>query len=241
MIVFPAIDLIDGRVVRLEKGDFEREKRYSADPVELARRYADAGAKWLHVVDLDGARGAGSPNLAVIETIARQVGMRVQAGGGVRNESDFERFRAAGVARVVVGSLCVREPATVKMLLANHGSDTLCLALDARADASGIFRVATSGWKVAETQRLDELLRDFVAAGFEHFLVTDIDRDGMLAGPNLALYRALGELAPTAQILASGGVSSLADLTALRAQGSAGVVVGKALLEGRFSIDEALA
>ncbi len=241
MIVFPAIDLIDGRVVRLEKGDFEREKRYLADPVELARRYADAGAQWLHVVDLDGARGADSPNLAVIGQIAREVGMRVQAGGGVRNEADFLRFRDAGVARVVLGSLCVREPESVNALRAQYGSETICLALDARADASGVFRVATSGWKTAETHRLDDLLRDFVAAGFEHFLVTDIDRDGMLAGPNLALYGALGELAPGARILASGGVSSLADLAALRAAGSAGVVVGKALLEGRFSIEEALA
>lgn len=241
MIVFPAIDLIGGRVVRLEKGDFEREKRYPADPVELAHHYADAGAQWLHVVDLDGARGADSPNLAVIESIARQVGMRVQAGGGVRNEVDFKRFRNAGVSRVVLGSLCVREPETVNALRAQNGSESICLALDARADTNGIFRIATSGWKTAETHRLDDLLRDFVRAGFEHFLVTDIDRDGMLAGPNVALYRALGELAPSAQILASGGVSGLADLVALRLLRVAGVVVGKALLEGRFSIDEALA
>jgi len=241
MIVIPAIDLIGGCIVRLEKGDFEREKHYLADPVELARTYADAGAQWLHVVDLDGARGGDSPNLAVIEAIAREVGMRVQAGGGVRNEADFVRFRAAGVARVVLGSLCVREPATVMGLRARYGSDAICLALDARADAIGVFRVATSGWKQAETNSLESLLEFYVADGFEHFLVTDIDRDGMLASPNLALYRDLGELAPSAQIIASGGVSSLADLHALRALGVAGVVVGKALLEARFTIDEALA
>lgn len=241
MIVFPAIDLIGGRVVRLEKGDFKREKRYLADPIELARSYADAGAKWLHVVDLDGAVSGDSPNLSVIEMIARQGGIRVQSGGGVRTEADFKRFVDAGVARVVLGSLCVREPETVNALHSRYGNDAVCLALDARADASGVFRVATSGWRTAEAITLDSLLRAFVENGFEHFLVTDIDRDGMLAGPNLALYRALMQLAPAAKILASGGVSSLEDLIALRALDIAGVVVGKALLEARFTIAQALA
>ena len=240
MIVFPAIDLRGGRVVRLQKGDYDREQRYELDPLALARRYADAGASWLHVVDLDGARSGDSANLAAIEHIASHVGMQVQAGGGVRNEDDFKRFVDAGVSRVVVGSLAVREPETVDALRWRYGADSLTLALDARANSEGVFHVATAGWRTLESATLNELLSRFAARGFAHFLVTDIDRDGMLAGPNVELYRDLRGLAPHAAILASGGVQGLDDLTALREAGAAGVVIGKALLDGRFSTQDAI-
>jgi phosphoribosylformimino-5-aminoimidazole carboxamide ribotide isomerase len=240
MLIYPAIDLRGGRVVRLQKGDYDREQRYDLDPLELARAYADAGATWLHVVDLDGARSGDSANLAAIEAIATQVSMRVQAGGGVRSEEDFKHFVDAGVSRVVIGSLAVREPDQVEALRWRYGSDSLTLALDARADAEGVFRVATGGWKTLESVGLSALLATFATQGFEHFLVTDIDRDGMLAGPNVGLYRALRELAPAASIQASGGVQGLEDLVALRTLGVAGVIIGKALLDGRFSLQEAL-
>jgi phosphoribosylformimino-5-aminoimidazole carboxamide ribotide isomerase len=241
MIVIPAIDLVGGRVVRLEKGDFEREKRYAVDPVDLAKIYAQAGAQWLHVVDLDGAVSGDAVNLDVIEAIATRAGIAVQAGGGVRSEADFTRFVDAGVSRVVVGSLTVREPESVIALRWRYGPESLTLALDARADAAGVFRIATAGWKTAETQELGPLLERFAGEGFRHFLVTDIERDGMLAGPNLALYQSLRQQVPDAQIIASGGVGTLGDLQRLREIGAAAVVVGKALLEGRFSIAEALA
>lgn len=240
MLIYPAIDLRGGRVVRLQKGDYDREQRYELDPLELARSYADAGATWLHVVDLDGARSGDSANLAAIEAIATQVSMRVQAGGGVRSEDDFKRFVDAGVSRVVIGSLAVREPDLVEALRWRYGSDSLTLALDARVDSEGVFRVATGGWKTLESVGLSALLVKFSAQGFGHFLVTDIDRDGMLAGPNVELYRTLRELAPAAAIQASGGVQGLEDLAALRKLGVAGVVIGKALLDGRFSLPEAL-
>lgn len=240
MLVYPAIDLRGGRVVRLQKGDYDREQRYELDPLALAQSYAEAGATWLHVVDLDGARSGDSANLAAIEAIANQVSIRVHAGGGVRNEDDFKRFVDAGVSRVVVGSLAVREPDLVNLLRRRYGADSLTLALDARVDAGGVFRVATAGWKTLESAALEVLLAGFVAQGFEHFLVTDIDRDGMLAGPNIELYRTLRALAPEAAILASGGVQGLEDLIALRAVGVAGVVIGKALLDGRFTLQESL-
>lgn len=241
MLVYPAIDLRGGRVVRLQKGDYEREQRYELDPLALAQSYADAGATWLHVVDLDGARSGDSANLAAIEAIANKVSMQVQAGGGVRSEDDFKRFVDAGVSRVVVGSLAVREPDLVDALHWRYGADSLTLALDARADEGGVFRVATAGWRTLESAALTELLGSFLGKGFQHFLVTDIDRDGMLGGPNVELYRALRLLAPSASIQASGGVQGLADLDALRGVGVAGVVIGKALLDGRFTLGEALA
>lgn len=238
--LMPAIDLIGGRVVRLRQGDFASEQRYARDPLELARAYAAAGASWLHLVDLDGARRSGD-NLALIESIAQRSGLLVQAGGGIRSEEDFRRFVDAGVSRVVVGSLAIREPETLRAWRWRYGAEALCLALDARADAAGVFRVASAGWQQLEELRLDALLDRFVADGFRHFLVTDIARDGMLEGPNLALYRALRERAPEAAVQASGGVHALADLRELRGLGIAGVVIGKALLEGRFTLEEALA
>lgn len=241
MKIFPAIDLRGGRVVRLQKGDYDLEQRYELDPLALARSYAEAGADWLHVVDLDGARSGDSANLAAIEAIATQVPIQVQAGGGVRSETDFQRFVDSGVSRVVVGSFAVRDPQAARSLLLRYGADSLTLALDARVDGEGVFRVATAGWRTLESMALETMLMDFAADGFGHFLVTDIDRDGMLAGPNVALYRRLRELAPAAFILASGGVQGLEDLAALRQIEVAGVVIGKALLDGRFSIAEALA
>jgi phosphoribosylformimino-5-aminoimidazole carboxamide ribotide isomerase len=240
MLVYPAIDLRGGRVVRLQKGDYDREQRYELDPLALAQSYAEAGATWLHVVDLDGARSGDSANLAAIESIATQVSMRVQAGGGVRSEDDFKRFVDAGVSRVVVGSLAVREPDLVAALRWRYGAESLTLALDARADAHGVFRVATGGWKTLESVALSSLLSKFAAQGFDQFLITDIDRDGMLGGPNVELYRELRLLAPDAAIQASGGVQGLDDLAALRAVGVAGVVIGKALLDGRFTLKDAL-
>lgn len=241
MIVYPAIDLIGGRVVRLEKGDFGRETRYEIDALNLARRYEAAGATWLHVVDLDGARSGESGNLAAIERIARSTGLKVQSGGGVRGPAEFERLLGAGVARVVIGSLAIKDPSAVRKVAALHGNHRITLALDARADAAGIFRVATAGWQALESAPLSETLAGFAGEGFADFLITDIDRDGMLAGPNVELYAQLREQVPGAAIQASGGVQGLADLAALRQIGVAGVVIGKALLEGRFTVEEALA
>jgi len=241
MLIYPAIDLHGGRVVRLRQGDYEQEQCYAQDPVALAQACAESGARWLHVVDLDGARSGESANFAAIERIAHKVPVRVHAGGGVRSEDDFRRFVDAGVARVVIGSLAVRDPALVRDLRWRYGVDSLTLALDARADEAGVFRVATAGWRAQEATPLDGLLAGYAAEGFAHFLVTDIERDGMLAGPNLALYRHLRALAPEASILASGGVQGLADLAALRGLGLAGTVIGKALLDGRFTLAQALA
>lgn len=241
MLIYPAIDLRGGRVVRLLQGDYAQEQRYGMDPLSLAQAHAEAGAQWLHLVDLDGARSGDCGNFAAIERIAHKASLRVQAGGGVRSEDDFRRFVDAGVARVVIGSLAVRDPALVRHLLWRYGADSLTLALDARADAAGVFRVAIAGWQEQEGAPLDGLLAGYAAEGFRHFLVTDIARDGMLAGPNVELYRHLRALAPEACLLASGGVHALEDLAALRALGVAGVIIGKALLDGRFTLAQALA
>ena len=240
MQIIPAIDLRGGGVVRLQQGDYARETRYEDDPFALASDYADAGAQWLHLVDLDGARSGAFENLRVIETIARADRLRVQAGGGVRTREDLQRLLEAGVERVVVGSLAVREPETVLRWIADEGADHVCVALDARWDG-GAWRLPSAGWTQAEGATLDDLAPRFAAGGARHLLCTDIARDGMLGGPNLELYAHLARIAPGLEVIASGGVRDAADVRSLAAAGVAGVVLGRSLLEGRLTLAEAFA
>lgn len=238
MEIIPAIDLRGGHVVRLAQGDYERQTRYSVDPVETAERYRAAGATWLHVVDLDGARAGGLQNLAVVTRIAA-TGLRVQAGGGVRAQSDIDALFAAGVSRVVVGSIAMREPDNVEKWITSFGADKLCIALDTRL-IDGEWTLPSAGWRHAESARLDDLAARYAASGAVHLLSTDIDRDGMMAGPNFALYRRLRALVPTMRIQASGGVRDRADLSELASIGVAAAILGRSLLEGRIGIAEAL-
>ena len=237
--VIPAIDLRGGRVVRLRQGDYARETVFPDDPVELARSYADAGAQWLHVVDLDGARSGQFVNLAVIEAIARTGTLKVQAGGGVRNTDDLRRLYAAGVARAVIGSLAVQNPYATAIWISQFDPDRLVLALDVRRQ-TGAWRLPVHGWTEASCVQLDTLAAHYTRAGARHVLCTDIARDGMLGGFNLDLYRDLSGFAPHFRIQASGGACSLDDVRKVRAAGVSGVILGRALLERRFTLAEAL-
>jgi phosphoribosylformimino-5-aminoimidazole carboxamide ribotide isomerase len=237
--IIPALDLRGGRVVRLRQGDYARETGYAIDPVEQARRYLDAGARRLHVVDLDGAREGRLDNLRSIEALAA-LDFDVQAGGGVRGEEDVQRLFDAGVQRVVVGSVAVREPDRVIEWISSYGAERIVVALDTRLDA-GIWTLASAGWIEAEKFSLDELAPRYAQAGARHLLCTDIARDGMLTGPNLDLYAHLARIAPTLAVQASGGVRDLADVHALRATSAAAVILGRSLLEGHLDIGEALA
>ena len=236
--VIPAIDLRGGQVVRLKQGDYAQQTTYAADPRELARRYAAAGACWLHLVDLDGARSGNLGNLAVIHAIAAD-GMQIQAGGGVREEADLQRLFDAGVHRVVLGSVAIRDPELVAGWLARYGAERLTIALDTRR-IDGRWALPSAGWTELETRTLDELAPWYAARGARHLLCTDIDRDGMLAGFNLELYRHLAEQVPQMAVQASGGVRSLDDIRAAREAGAQGVILGRALLEARFTLQEAL-
>ena len=238
--LYPAIDVRGGRVVRLRQGDYARETRYADDPLALACAYAQAGAGWLHLVDLDAARAGGytlGPLLGMIATATR---LRVQTGGGVRGEDDVQRLLDAGAARVVVGSLAVREPARVAGWIARYGAERITVALDAREAADGTWRLPVSGWTEDGGASMDGLLPTYVDAGARHLLVTDIGRDGMLAGPNVDLYRHVANAAPTLALQASGGIRDRDDIAASRAAGCAGAVLGRALLESRFALTDAL-
>lgn len=236
--VIPAIDLRGGQVVRLKQGDYAQQTTYAADPRGLAQRYAAAGAPWLHLVDLDGARSGKLDNLAVIQSIAAD-GMAIQAGGGVRKEADLHRLFDAGVQRVVLGSVAIRHPERVAGWLAKYGAERLTLALDTRRVDMG-WTLPSAGWTEVEARTLDELAPWYAERGARHLLCTDIDRDGMLAGFNLDLYRHLAKRVPSLVVQASGGVRSLEDIRAAREAGARGVILGRALLEGRFTVEEAL-
>jgi phosphoribosylformimino-5-aminoimidazole carboxamide ribotide isomerase len=238
---YPAIDVRDGRVVRLAQGDYARETRYGDDPLALIRAYANDGADWLHLVDLDAARAGGYTLAPLLRQIAGSTGLRVQTGGGVRSRDDVAKILDAGAARVVVGSLAVRQTDIVLGWIAEFGAERITVALDARQDEAGVWRLPVHGWTETAAETLDELAVRFAQGGLIHLLSTDIARDGMLSGPNLSLYRHLRAIAPSLQVQASGGVRELADITDARAQGCAGIVLGRALLEGRFSLPEALA
>ena len=238
--VYPAIDVREGRVVRLKQGDYAQETRYADDPLALAARYAADGARWLHLVDLDAARDGGYSIAALLGRIKNETPLRVQTGGGVRSEDDVQRLFDAGADRVVVGSLSVREPSTVAGWIEKYGSDRITVALDTR-EVDGEWRLPTAGWTRNEGTSLPFLLSLYLGTGLRHLLCTDIGRDGMLAGPNIALYRDVLAHSPRVALQASGGVRELDDIDAARDAGCAGIVLGKALLEGRFTLVDALA
>ena len=239
MMLIPAIDLRNGRCVRLFQGDFAAETRYEHDPAELLARYRDMGASWLHVVDLDGAKDGGRANQPLISALAEQQAIHLQVGGGVRSAAAIEELLRDGVSRVVVGSLAVEQPEEVAEWLTHYGPDRICLAFDVRLDEGGIPRVRTRGWTEETAVSLWNAVARFPADRLKHVLCTDIARDGALSGPNFALYAQAVSRFPSIAWQASGGVRDVSDLAALAERtGVAAAVSGKALLEQRMTSEE---
>jgi phosphoribosylformimino-5-aminoimidazole carboxamide ribotide isomerase len=240
MDIFPAIDLQKGQCVRLEQGDFERATVYNSDPINMARNFAEAGATWLHVVDLDGARDGQSRQLDLIATLAQRSPLKLQVGGGIRETATIEQLFSAGVKRIVIGSLAVKNWRLVEGWIRYFGPERVALAFDVRLDKDGEPEVLTHGWQSSSNQSLWELLDLYSDSGLKTVLCTDVGRDGMLAGPNVELYGMFKNRFPDVDVLASGGVSGLDDLLALAKEGLAGAVVGKAIYEGRIDLASAL-
>ena len=240
MIVYPAIDLRHGRCVRLSQGRFNQVTTYSGDPLTVARDFAAAGAAWLHVVDLDGAKDGNAAQTDLIRRIAADSGLKVQTGGGIRSEDQISGHLDAGIARVVIGSLALTNPGLVATWLDRFGRDRIVLALDVKSEEDR-WHVTTHGWQKDSGKTLFEVIDEYGAAYLRHLLCTDVARDGLLGGPNVALYREIHVRYPKLAVQASGGVAGIADLAALREAGAAGAVVGKALYEGRLTLAEALA
>jgi len=239
-MIFPAMDLMDGGCVRLLKGDFGARTNYDADPVEVAKGYAAAGAEWMHIVDLDGAKNGQAEQSDLILNIANSADIKVQTGGGLRELAQIKRLLDGGVDRVVIGSLAVTNPQMVKHWLREVGSDAICVALDVNKGEDGEYRPATKGWTEASEKTIWDVIADFFGSGLKTILVTDIGRDGMQTGGNLDLYKRIQTEFPTLDLITSGGVGTLEHVKDLKAIDPYGLIIGKALYEGAFTLDEAM-
>jgi phosphoribosylformimino-5-aminoimidazole carboxamide ribotide isomerase len=236
MIVLPAIDILGGRAVRLAQGDYARVTVYNEDPVAQAREFADAGAEWIHVVDLDGARSGEPVNIALIERIVREVGLPVQTGGGIRTLETMEQLVGAGVSRLVLGTKLATDRDFVREAVERFG-DAVTAGIDARDG-----RVAVEGWREGLELPADELVAELRDLGIRHLVYTDISRDGMQTGVNVDAYEQIAETAGF-PVIASGGITNLDDFRALGALGPdavEGAITGRALYEGAFKLKHAI-
>jgi phosphoribosylformimino-5-aminoimidazole carboxamide ribotide isomerase len=238
VILIPAIDIRGGRAVRLVQGDYDRELEFDSDPLDAARRWVEGGARWLHVVDLDGARDGAPANLHHVERIAKSVRVPIELGGGLRDSVAVEAAIGAGVERVVLGTAALTNPELVNALIEAHGSERVLVAIDARSGEA-----THSGWLKRGGASPAELAREMVARGVRGFIYTPIEADGMLTGPEPEGLRDLADTAAeaNAELIYSGGIGStddLAELAGLGLPGLSGVIVGRALYEGRFTVAE---
>ncbi len=244
MNVIPAIDLRGGRCVRLLRGEFDQETEYHSDPAAiaaLAREYGALGVQHLHLVDLDGARGDGQVNRTLVTTMTSESSLRVQLGGGIRDQATLESWFDAGVDRCVIGSLAITDQALVRDWFESAGPERIVLALDVRIDADGVPLVTTHGWQETSGTSLWDCIETYRSVGLQHVLCTDVSRDGAMSGPNVELYAEVVRRYPDIALQASGGVRDLADLEALRETGAAAAITGRALLDGSLTPAEVAA
>jgi phosphoribosylformimino-5-aminoimidazole carboxamide ribotide isomerase len=232
MRIIAAIDIIEGQCVRLTQGDFSRKTHYRADPVELAREMEDNGIRYLHLVDLDGARTGSIKNHRILEGIVSATGLKTDFSGGIRTEEDIRLAFGCGAAQVTIGSIAVSRPDLLGQWLGHYGPDKIILGADFRGG-----KVATGGWQQTSERDIDDFLREYRSAGIRYALCTDISKDGMLTGVSVDTYRKLTATVGLS-VIASGGIASVNDLRELLEAGCEGAVIGKALLEGRITYSE---
>ncbi len=229
--IIPAIDLIDGKCVRLTQGDYDEKKVYADSPVEVAREFEAQGVRRLHLVDLDGARSKHVVNLPVVEAIARETNLIIDFGGGIKSDDDIKKVFDAGAQMVTVGSVAVTQPDTFTRWLCEYGADHIILGADVKNE-----RISINGWKEEGDESLLPFIERYMAYGVQHVLCTDISKDGMLTGPAIDLYKKILNHYPTLNLIASGGVGQMADIEQLDSIGVRQVVVGKAIYEGRVRL-----
>ncbi|UOQ70875.1 1-(5-phosphoribosyl)-5-[(5-phosphoribosylamino)methylideneamino]imidazole-4-carboxamide isomerase [Hymenobacter cellulosilyticus] len=233
MEIIPAIDLIGGQCVRLTEGDFAQQTTYDADPLAVAQRFEAAGVKRLHLVDLDGARARQPVNLPVLERIARHTSLVIDFGGGLQSEEAVRQAFAAGAAQITAGSIAVREPATVRQWLQEFGADRILLGADFRDN-----HISINAWAEQSERTVAEFIGGYLADGATTFVCTDVSKDGKLQGPSVATYRTLRAQLPTARLVASGGVTTMADVEVLAEVGMHGAIIGKAIYEGTITLQQ---
>lgn len=240
-MIIPAIDLIDGNVVRLYQGRYDNTTQYDFSSLGLRSAYAKDGASWLHIVDLSGAKDASKRQLTLLRELMSASPLHIQVGGGVRSEQDLVDLLDAGADRVVIGSLAIRQTALVQSWVRKYGGEQIVLALDVAINDKGEKTLPSHGWIEQSDITLEQVLAGYIDAGAKHVLCTDISKDGTLSGSNVQLYKELAAKYPQIQWQASGGIGKLDDIRALIGSGVAGVILGRSLLEGKFTLQEAIA
>jgi len=233
MEIIPAIDIIDGKCVRLTEGDYAQKTIYNENPLEIAKSFADAGVKRLHLVDLDGAKAGKVTNWKVLESIASNTSLIIDFGGGIKTETDLKLVYESGASLATIGSLAVKDPDLFASWIAQYGADKFLLG----ADVKGEY-IAIGGWLQVSEETIIQFIEKYIEKGIKQLFCTDISKDGKLEGPSLELYTKIVRQFPDLHFIASGGVSSMDDINALREIGCKGVIVGKAIYEGRIKIEE---
>ena len=233
MKVIPAIDLIDGKCVRLTQGDYTTKKVYSEDPVAAARRFEQEGAKYLHLVDLDGARTGAIVNWKVAERITAQTQLEVDFGGGIKKSDEIRTLLSLGIRQVNVGSIAIKQPELVVSWIEEFGAEKIILSADVKGE-----NVQIHGWQNNTSAKVMDLIAGYLGKGITFVACTDIDNDGMMGGPNVALYKKIATAFPAIRLIASGGVSGLGDLAALNKLGVYGAIVGKAIYETNIPLNQ---
>ena len=232
MRIIPAIDIIDGKCVRLSKGDYETKKIYNENPVEVAKEFEDFGIQYLHLVDLDGAKAKKIINQKVIENIAKNTNLIIDFGGGIRSEEDLQKAFDSGAKKVTLGSVAVVNPELCLAWLEKFGAEKLILGADCLDR-----KIKTSGWLENSETDVVDFIKEYQKKGFREVVCTDISKDGMLQGPSTALYQEIIENS-TIELIASGGISNIEDVQKMKKIGCAGTIIGKAIYEGRISLED---
>lgn len=233
MFIIPAIDIIDGKCVRLTQGDYDQKKIYNEKPLEVAKEFEDAGLTRLHLVDLDGAKAKKIVNWKVLEKLANNTSLHIDFGGGVQSEEDIRVAFECGAKQITGGSVAVKQPDLFESWLSQYGGDKIILGADAKNE-----KIAVSGWEEGTKLWVYDFVEEYVAKGVKYIISTDVAKDGLLQGPSFDLYRNLQDRCPDLNIIASGGVSNLDDIYKLADMNLYGVIVGKAIYEGRVSLDD---
>lgn len=233
MRIIPAIDLIDGKCVRLTKGDYATQKNYSESPLEVAKAYEAHGIEYLHLVDLDGAKSKHIVNHKVLEEIASKTTLKIDFGGGLKSDDDLRIAFESGAHQITGGSIAVKEPEVFEQWISTYGSDKIILGADVQGD-----RIATNGWMETSEHRLVDFVQAYYKKGIQYIICTDISKDGMLQGPSFDVYQNLLQEQSGIKLIASGGISTYEELPKLAAFGCEGTIIGKAIYENRISLNE---
>ncbi len=231
--IIPAIDIIDGKCVRLSQGDYDQKTIYNSNPLEVAKSFEGAGIEHLHLVDLDGAKAKHIVNWKVLESIAGQTKLSVDFGGGIKSDEDVNIAFSAGAEQITCGSIAVKSPELMQSWIEKYGSEKVILGADAKNR-----KIAVNGWTEDAGIDLFQFVKEYLEKGVQYVTCTDIATDGMLSGPNVTLYKEILEEMPSIQLIASGGVSDIKDIHSLNETGAYGVIVGKAIYEGRIALKD---